>query len=245
VNSLVPATERLFGQTAYLKDLPAGLRMSRLYAALLGRKDLPKRSEFAQLRRGLQLMIIGLAGWVGLVVAATIVAVLSVEASIVSAPAGLGTRASAAGAVDAGSRAGFENISQRPLFSRSRTPVAVVLPVALPAPPPPLRDRDIKLKGVFIDGTITKAFLTSTESPFGSWVGLNGEIGGWRVEAVTPDQVVLNASDEKLIIPLTFGGASHAGVSASKDVHPPRPIFGPRQNPNQILVPPRAMPPGR
>jgi hypothetical protein len=218
--------------------------MSRQLARMLGRKDLPHRSEFALLRPGLRLLIIGLAGWVGLVAVVTVLAVVSVEVSTMSAPAWWSTRAPSAATADPRSRAGFEDISQRPLFSRSRKSVSVAQPMAIaptPSTPPQSRDQNIKLKGVFIDGTIVKAFVTSTNSPFGSWIAPNGEIGGWRVAAVTPDQIVLNANAEKLVIPLTFDGPSHAGVAPATNVQPNPTIFGPRQNPNQIRVPPQAV----
>jgi hypothetical protein len=233
VNSLASATERLSSEAAYLKALPAGL--SRLFcAALLGRKDLPEPGEFAQLRRGLRFLIIGLASWVGVVGAATVLAVLWLQISTMSAPSWLGTRTSSVATVDAHFRSGFENILQRPLFSRSRKPIAVALarPVALVSPLPPSRDRNIKLKGVFLNGAIAKAFVTSTEAPSGSWVAINGEIGGWRIASVTSDQMVLNANEEKLVIPLTFDGPSHAGVAPATNAQPNQPIFEPRQNPN-------------
>ena len=53
---------------------------------------------------------------------------------------------------------------------------------------------------------VAKAFLTSTQSPLGVWVELNGEIDGWRVAAVTPEQVVLEGQGEKLTIPLHASG---------------------------------------
>jgi hypothetical protein len=236
VNSLAAAAERLVVRAGYLKDLPSGV--PHQLARILGRQELPQRSEFAQLRPGLRLLIISLAGCVGLVAAVTVIAVLSVEVSTMSVPGWLAPRATSAATADPRSRTGFENnISQRPLFSRGRKVVAVAQPVAAAAPPPQLRDENLKLKGVFIDGTTAKAFVTSTETPFGSWVALNGVIGGWRIASVTPNQVELGANDEKRVLTLNTDGPPHAGVSAAKEVQPV--IYGPRQNPNQMLVPPQ------
>jgi hypothetical protein len=222
--------------------MPSGV--PRQLARILGRKELPQRSEFAQLRPGLRLLIISLAGCVALIAAVTIIAVLSVEVSTMSVPAWFAPRATAAATAGPRSRTGVENnIAQRPLFSRGRKAVAVAQPAAAAAPPPQLRDENLKLKGVFIDGTTAKAFVTATETPFGSWVAVNGVIGGWRIASVTPDQVVLAANDEKRVLSLNTDGAPHAGVSAAaKEVRPSQPIiYGPRQNPHQILVTP---PPG-
>jgi hypothetical protein len=167
--------------------------------------------------------------------------VLSVEVSIMSVPAWLGPRATAAATAEPRSRAGVENnIAQRPLFSRGRKSVAVAAPAATPAAAPQLRDENLKLKGVFIDGTTAKVFVTSTETPFGSWVAVNGVIGGWRIASVTPNQVELGANGEKRVLILNTDGAPHAGVSAAaKEVRASQPIiYGPRQNPNQVLAPP-------
>jgi hypothetical protein len=214
---------------------------------MLGRQELPQRSEFAQLRPGLRLLVIGLAGWVGLVAVVTIIGIVSVEISTMSGPAWLSDRASSAATADLGSRVGFENISQRPLFSRSRRAVAVVQaqPAVIPSSPQQVRDQNLKLKGVFLNGEMAKAFVTSTESPFGSWVALNGEIGGWRVASVTSDQVVLNGNEEKLVIPLIFAGPPQAGAAPAPGAQPRQPTVGPRQNPKQVLVPPPVVIPGR
>ena len=247
MNSLL-LPKLLAAQAAYLKDLPARSGISRQFASVLGRQELPHRSEFTQLRPGLRLLVIGLAGWVGLVAVVTMIGIVSVEVSTMSAPAWLSNRASSAATADLGSRVGFENISQRPLFSRSRRAVVAVVqaqPTVIPSSPQQVRDQNLKLKGVFLSGEVAKAFVTSTESPFGSWVALNGEIGGWRVASVTSDQVVLNGNEEKLVIPLIFAGPSQAGVAPAKGVQPGQPTFGPRQNPKQVLVPPPIVIPGR
>ena len=149
---------------------------------------------------------VGLAAWIGLVGLATAMTVVSVEVSTLSLPAWLGTRASASPNTGIRSPAGFENILQRPLFSRSRQGAAVA--VSTPPPPPPVMlDQNIALKGVFMNGTLAKAFLTSAQDPVGVWVQANDEIAGWRVVAVKPDQVLLEGRNEKLVIPLNVNGA--------------------------------------
>jgi hypothetical protein len=122
-----------------------------------------------------------------------------------SVPAWLSTRGSASkgGLTRAG--ASFENIVQRPLFSRTRQ--VVVAPEPASAPPPTLTlDQGITLKGVFVNEGFAKAFLLTTQNPVGVWVQVNEEINGWRVAAVLPDQVVLEGQNQKLVVPLNVSG---------------------------------------
>jgi hypothetical protein len=176
-------------------------------AALLGRPDLPRLDEIARLRPALRFLLLGLAAWVGLVGLVTLVSVVSVETSAMSFPV-FGAHASAIGG-QARSRGSYENIVQRPLFSRSRqAPAAADPPLPLPSPQPLVqRDRTISLRGVFISGASAKAFLTSTQNPLGIWVQRSEEIAGWRLVAIKPDEVVLHAQDDKLVIPLSVRGA--------------------------------------
>jgi hypothetical protein len=174
---------------------------------MLGRAELPGRGELAGLRPATRVLIAGLTVWIGLVGLATVIGVASLEISTMSLPAWFGARASASSSTEIRSPAGFENILQRPLFSRSRQAASV----AISTPPPPLPatlDQNFTLKGVFINGALAKAFLTSAQNPLGVWVQTNEEIAGWRVVAVKPDQVLLDAQNEKLVIPLTVNGGA-------------------------------------
>jgi hypothetical protein len=175
---------------------------------LLGRADLPSRSEFAELRPATRVLITGLAAWIGLVGAVTVIAVISVEMSAVSVPAWLSTRGPASNGGATRAAASFENIVQRPLFSRNRQ--VVVAPEPASAPPPALPtltlDQGITLKGVFVNEGFAKAFLLTTQNPVGVWVQVNEEINGWRVAAVLPDQVVLEGQNQKLVVPLNVSG---------------------------------------
>ena len=177
-------------------------------AAMLGRTDLPGRSELAALRPATRVLIAGLAAWIALVGAMTLGAIILLEVSTVTVPAWFGTGGAAAKASDARAAAGYENIVQRPLFSRNRQVFVAPAPVAL-APPPPVvarLDPGMTLKGVFLSEGIAKAFLITAQSPLGSWVEINGQIGGWRVTAVTPDHVVLEGQGDRLTVPLHASG---------------------------------------
>jgi hypothetical protein len=180
---------------------PRQFAASRL-AAMLGRADLPSRSELAALRPATRVLILGFAAWIGLVGVMTISALISLELSTLTAPAWLGRSGPVAKASSARTAGGFENIVQRPLFSRNRQGFVAAEPVAAPPPPMAALDSGLALKGVFMSDGVAKAFLISTQSPLGVWVELNGQIDGWRVAAVTPEHVILEGQGEKLTVPL-------------------------------------------
>ncbi len=179
---------------------------SRL-ASILGRTELSGGAKFAELRPATRFLMIGLTAWIGLVVLATAVGVATVEISAMRFPAWYGGETSPSTS-EIRPASGFENILQRPLFARSRrgAPVAVS-PVAPPPPVAPQLDRNITLKGVFINGARAKALLIYTQEPLGAWVQASDEISGWRVSEIGPDQVLLEAANEKLVVPLGVNGA--------------------------------------
>jgi hypothetical protein len=170
-------------------------------SAVLGRSRLPARDEIAGLRPLSRFLIIGLMAWIILVCLVTAVALVAVEFSVMDFPS-FAVRASSSPAIGEKPQSAFENIVQRPLFSRSRQ-VASPPQVHTPDPlPQALLDRALVLKGVFINGHLAKAFLTSSQNPAGTWVRATDEIEGWRVVAVTPNQVVLEGQNEKWAISL-------------------------------------------
>jgi len=181
----------------YLYMRPAALAaMALVFLAATG---VEKLATSGQVRRR--------AGWIVLAVLVTLAAVISVEMSAVSMPEWFGVPSSGSRAASARSPANFENIVQRPLFARSRQGM-VQAPVPLQAPPPPpasTLDRDVTLKGVFISGSIAKAFLLSPQNPLGLWVQAGEDIAGWNVVAVQPDQVILQGQGEKWIVQRNVG----------------------------------------
>ena len=188
-----------------LAGSPRQFAASRL-AAMLGRADLPSRSELAALRPATRVLILGFAAWIALVGVMTLSAVISLELSTVTAPTWFGGSGPVAKASEARAAAGFENIVQRPLFSRNRQGFVAAEPAAAPPPPMATLDAGITLKGVFMSDGVAKAFLVTTQSPVGVWVQVNGQIDGWRVAAVTPEHVVLEGQGEKLTVPLHASG---------------------------------------
>jgi hypothetical protein len=183
---------------------------SRL-GVMLARADFSGRRELAGLRPVTRLLIVGLTSWIGVVALTTVIAVVSVEMSTMSFPGWLDTRASASPGIEHRLNAGFEDILQRPLFSRSRQAASAV--VSMPSSQPPLPplvipDQNFILKGVYINGGLAKAFMTSAQNPIGVWVQTNEEIAGWRVVAVKPNQVLLDARNEKLVVQLSVNGSA-------------------------------------
>ena len=205
------------GLTAWTVALPLapGLMASvagsprRLAAAWLGRTDLPGLGEVAKLRPATRVLLAGFSGWIVMVLLVTVVAVMSVEMSAISLPEWFGASSSVARGAAARTSASFENIVQRPLFSRSRQGMTTLAAVPVPAAPPPAStlDQDIMLKGVFISGPLAKAFLLSSQNQLGIWVQTGEEVSGWKVMAVQPDQVVLLGQGERRIVHLHAGGA--------------------------------------
>jgi hypothetical protein len=144
-----------------------------------------------------------------------------------------GTRASVAPGADPRAHKSFDSILQRPLFSRNRQAAAVLVS----APPPPLvsRAQNLVLKGVFINGAKSKAFLTSEQEPLGTWVENDQEISGWRVVTIKPDAIVLRAQNDERVIALGSPGGSPTAPETSPLPH--RGLGLPKGAPNRgILV---------
>lgn len=168
--------------------------------------QIPSRRELrsvAPLRRGL---LLGLVVLTGLAVVTPIVGIVSTELAIASQSALGGGGRAPVGREHRGAGT-YEDILQRPLFSRSRQLLAVAAPPAVvDAPAPSTRmmlDPSVALRGVFMNGERAKAFLTSSENPVGVWIALNGQWSGWRLSEVKPNEIVLVADGERQTLQLT------------------------------------------
>ena len=144
-------------------------------------------------------MLLALSGCCVLAAAATVSAVIVIEAAAWSnaapQPRSLGP------SFGIGKGGAGEAMLQRPLFVRSRR---LAMAVAAPPPPPPpmvMQDPSVGLKGVFINGETTKAFLTTAQNPRGVWVAPEEKVGGWRLIAVRPDEVELEGSGQRMVVP--------------------------------------------
>lgn len=169
------------------------------------RNDFPSRRELmaiTPLRRGL---LVGLVVLIGLAVVTPIATIAALEIAVVSQSTWDGRQALAPARQE--SRiGGYENILQRPLFSRNRqslpaTPAPVVTEAV--APSRITLDPSVALRGVFMNGGRTKAFLTSSDNPVGVWIAVNEQWSGWRLSEVKPNEIVLEAEGERQTLPLT------------------------------------------
>ncbi|MGW1420218.1 hypothetical protein ACWAT4_08890 [Bradyrhizobium manausense] len=172
----------------------------------LVRSQIPSRRELksvAPLKRGL---LLGLAALTALAVITPIVAIVSLELAIASQSASGGGSRAPMGRESRGAGS-YENILQRPLFSRNRQLLAVAAPpVVVDAPASSARamlDPSVALRGVFMNGGRAKAFLTSSDHPVGVWIAMNEQWSGWRLSEVRPNEVVLEADGERQTLPLT------------------------------------------
>lgn len=197
--STARASARIWPQNLLNKS-----RLSTLYQALLPRVD-----TLAALPAGSRYLVLGLAGLIGLVTLVTVAAITVLELSSTKSPAWLeGSASSSAMTVPGGSKT-YDNVVLRPLFSRVRSapptgdnPQApVVQPTVAPAPM--TLDQNMVVKGVFINGPLGKAFMTSPQNPTGRWIQINGEIDGWRLVEVEPERVVLNGQGQVLVLKRT------------------------------------------
>ncbi|MCG2672816.1 hypothetical protein ACFPFP_38560 [Bradyrhizobium sp. GCM10023182] len=169
------------------------------------RNDFPSRRELMAItppRRGL---LIGLVALIGVAVVTPVATIIALEIAVASQSTweGRGTAAPARQESRIGS---YENILQRPLFSRNRqslptTPAPATAEAV--APTRMMLDPSVALRGVFMDGERAKAFLTSSENPVGIWIALNEQWSGWRLSEVKPNVIVLEADGERQSLPLT------------------------------------------
>ncbi|WP_426413274.1 hypothetical protein [Bradyrhizobium ganzhouense] len=186
--------------------------------------------ELMRLPAATRLALFALISWSGLAAAATACALIAIESSARSAAA---TSAGGASGVTKLERGNGEAILQRPVFARTRQAMLPVLALpqtpSLPAgPPPALRDTGLRLTGVFINSPTTKAFLTSAQRPVGSWVQPDEMFGGWKLVAVRPNEIEVEADGERVVVPFSTARTANDGPSGGPNVQPHAPAGGER-----------------
>lgn len=194
------------GRRQLWREIPAPRELVASVASrLFLRNDFPSRRELMAItppRRGL---LIGLVVLIGLAVVTPVVTIIALEVAVASQSTWEG-RGTAAPARQENRTGSYENILQRPLFSRNRQLPAVAAPPAIVDAAPTGRamlDPSVALRGVFMNGERAKAFLTSSDNPVGIWIALNEQWSGWRLAAVKPNEIVLEADGERQSLPLT------------------------------------------
>ena len=121
-------------------------------------------------------------------------------------------------------------ILQRPVFSRTREAAVPVIarPQAPPPPPPPpvfaARDSDLRLKGVFMNAPVAKAFLISSQNPLGAWVKPQEVFGGWKLVAVRPLEIELEGGAERVTVPLGAGSPGNEQKTVVQNFRPSPPF---------------------
>ena len=185
----------------------------------LQRETLPL-DEVSRLPAMTRVLLFALMGCASLALAATLSGILEIEIAARSlVPVAFKEARSAKLEQGTG-----EAILQRPLFSRARqaAPPVVALPPAPALPPPPplpalvARDSDMRLKGVFMDAPIVKAFLLSAQNPTGAWVKPDEVFGGWKLVAVRPSEIELEGGGERLTVPLWAGSPGTTSVPGNE-----------------------------
>lgn len=191
------------------RTLPRLLSLSRHVPGVLGllaviKSRLPTRGALAELPPVPRYTIVGLAGLTALVGVITVVGIIVVELAAALPLTWFGSGTASSPSVDSRKAVTYEHVTTRPIFSRTRQgslPVAAAAPAIAPTPSMSIPlDQSIVFRGVFINGSSAKAFLTSTQNPTGGWVWLNGEISGWRLVSVKPDQVILEGQGQTLTL---------------------------------------------
>ena len=174
--------------------------------------------EITRLPAETRVALFGLVSWSGVALAALLTGLLCIE---IAARNVAPLAAKEIGATR--QRSNDEAILQRPVFSRTRLAAlpAVARPQALTPPPlaaPPVlaaRDSDLRLKGVFMNAPMAKAFLISAQNPGGAWVKPEEVFGGWKLVSVRPSDIELEGGGERLTVTLSAGSPGKAGSPAN------------------------------
>lgn len=199
------------------------IRLRELVSKL--RREWVPLDEFSRSPAATRVVLFALIGWSVIALAATVTELLGIEIAARSL-APVAAKEARATKLE---RGGGEAILQRPLFSRTRQvplPVAAFPPApALPPPPPaPLpalvaRDSDLRLKGVFMNAPMVKAFLLSAQNTTGAWVKPEEVFGGWKLVAVRPSEIELESGGERLTVPLgTDSSGNTVGPGNDKNI---------------------------
>jgi hypothetical protein len=181
--------------------------------------------ELTRLPASTRLVLFGLIGWSGFAVVAILAGLLGIEIaarSVVPAAA-----KEARGAMV--ERSNGNAILQRPVFSRTREAAVPVIarPQAPALPPPPpfvARDSDMRLKGVFMNAPVVKAFLISSQNPVGAWVKPQEVFGGWKLVAVRPSEIELESGGERVTVPLGAGSPGNEQKNIVQNFRPNPPF---------------------
>ena len=183
--------------------------------------------ELTRLPAPTRLVLFGLIGWSGFAVVAILGGLLGLKIAAWSVVPVAAKEARGAKLEHSNGNA----ILQRPVFSRTREAAVPVIaqPQAPPLPPlpPPVfaaRDSDLRLKGVFMNAPMVKAFLISTQNLQGAWVKPQEVFGGWKLVAVRPSEIELESGGERVTVPLGAGGPGNEQKNIVQNFRPNPPF---------------------
>jgi hypothetical protein len=173
--------------------------------------------EFSRLPATARVLLCGLVGWSGIACAATFSELLAIEIAARSL-APVAFKEARAAKLE---RSNGYAILQRPVFSRTRQAALPVIARPQPPPLPPTaslpaaRDNELRLKGVFMNAPMAKAFLISAQNPAGAWVQPEEMFGGWKLIAVRPSDIELENGGERVTVTLGAGNPGKASSQAN------------------------------
>ena len=109
-------------------------------------------------------------------------------------------------------RSMFMEALERPLFSKTRRPPsAKSAPQLAAAEPSP---DGLSVSGVTIIGRHSRAFILSSDAPKGAWVSEGSMVAGWRLTAISPTGIRLEAQGRSAKLTL-YKSSAHATPAAS------------------------------
>jgi hypothetical protein len=102
--------------------------------------------------------------------------------------------------------AAYPQTLAHPIFFKSRAPYVPPPPppppVAVAAPPPPIVVPDLAVGGIFIRGSLRKAYLFKKTDPSGTWFKLGENVVGWELDAVDARGVTLEKEGRNIRLQL-------------------------------------------
>lgn len=167
---------------------------------------LPSREAFAELPPASRYLMTGLRVSIVLTGIAAIAAILALKVSVMAPSTSFGGRSSTVSSGEARGKKAYDHVTARPVFARMRQAPIAVVDTSSDATPPTASpaaaalDSNIVLRGVLISGSLQKAFITSAQNPVGRWIQVNGDIEGWRLIEVKPEQVTLEGQGQTLAL---------------------------------------------
>lgn len=167
---------------------------------------LPSKNAFAELPPASRYLMTGLRLSIMLTGIVTIAAILALKVSVMAPSISLGAVSSTVSTGKAREKKAYDHVTARPVFARTRQASIAVIDTSADASSPTVNpavatlDSNIVLRGVLISGSLQKAFITSAQNPSGRWIQVDGDVDGWRLIEVKPEQVTLEGQGQTLAL---------------------------------------------